>query len=86
MNTTLLRTTTSPPPDAVGRLRLIDRAALGIGITLVTWANRSDERHAQRLERRRLRAGHEFELAARRTEREREFARSQSSLLFRNLQ
>lgn len=86
MNTTILRTTTSSPAPPTSRLGLIDRTAMGIGITLITWANRSEERRAQRVERQSARAEREYQLARQRSEREREQSRQEPSLLFRNLQ
>jgi hypothetical protein len=86
MNTTILRTTTSPPARPVSRLGLIDRTALGIGITLITWANHSEERRTRHLARQSARAGRAYQLARQRSEREREQARLEPSLLFRNLQ
>lgn len=85
MNSTILRTT-SPPSRPASRLGLIDRTALGIGITLITWANRAEKRRARRLDRQSNRAGRELQLARQRSEREREQARLEPSLLFRNLQ
>lgn len=85
MNTNTLPKTHSHPPESATRL---DRFALRLGYTLVSWANRSDELHQARLERRREKHARMLERARLRAdvERDRERWDTDSSLLFRYLQ
>lgn len=83
MSTTLADTLQTALPSS-DRLRLLDRAALQVGVALIRWADRSERARSRRLAVRREQAERVREVAVLRRELEHERVLTDSYLLLQS--